>query len=45
MAAEQCEATHRSPTATGEVEVRCVKPQGHEGQHEGRVKVFPVRWD
>jgi hypothetical protein len=45
METEQCAATHRSPTATGEVEVRCRKAPGHDGKHEGKVGPFPVRWD
>lgn len=45
METEQCAATHRSPTATGEVEVRCTKKAGHDGKHEAWVKVFPIRWD
>lgn len=44
MATETCTATHTSPTATGDVVVPCRKPAGHDGQHEGRVGVFPVRW-
>jgi hypothetical protein len=46
--AETCTSTHLSPTATGDVEVRCQKPAGHveagDPQHEGKVSVFPVRW-
>lgn len=45
---ETCQATHDSPTATGDVTVHCAKPAGHveagDRQHEGRVGVFPVRW-
>lgn len=45
---DTCAATHTSPTATGDVEVRCGKPAGHvaagDPQHEGRVGPFPVRW-
>lgn len=45
MATEQCEATHVSPTATGEVKVRCVLPRGHGGRHQAKVGVFPINWD
>jgi len=45
---ETCTATHDSPTANGDVEVRCAKPADHvdqgDVQHEGRVGAFPVRW-
>lgn len=45
---EACSATKTSPTAEGDVEVRCTKPAGHvdagDEQHEGRVGAFPVRW-
>lgn len=45
---ETCEATHVSPTAVGDVEVRCGKPAGHvergDERHEGKVGPFPVRW-
>jgi len=45
---ETCEATHISPTAVGDVEVRCAKPAGHvergDPQHEAWIKAFPVRW-
>jgi hypothetical protein len=46
---ETCSATKISPTANGDIEVRCVKRPGHvaEGdlKHEAWVqKVFPVRW-
>jgi hypothetical protein len=37
-----------TPTATGDIPVRCAKHPDHvtEGdpQHEGRLGVFPVRW-
>ena len=43
-----CAATKLSPTATGDIEVRCAKPAGHvaagDPQHEGKVGAFPVRW-
>jgi hypothetical protein len=46
---ETCAATKASPTATGDVEVRCQKAPGHvaqgDPQHEGKVGPFPVRWD
>jgi len=45
---EQCAATKTSPTAEGDVEVRCKKKPGHveagDPQHEGKVGPFPVRW-
>lgn len=45
---ETCPATHTSPTAVGDVEVRCRKPAGHveagDPQHEGRIGAFHVRW-
>jgi hypothetical protein len=45
---EACTATKLSPTAEGDVEVRCAKPAGHvergDPQHEGKVGPFPVRW-
>jgi hypothetical protein len=45
---EICTATKMSPTATGDIAVRCTKPAGHvtagDPQHEGKVGVFPVRW-
>lgn len=49
MEQQQCTATKSSPTAEGDVEVRCAKKPGHveagDPQHEGWVrKVFPVRW-
>lgn len=48
MSEETCAARKFSPTAEGDVEVRCAKPAGHVGQgdpqHEGWIKVFPVRW-
>jgi hypothetical protein len=43
-----CPATKTSPTATGDVEVRCTKPAGHvaagDPQHEAKLGVFPIRW-
>jgi hypothetical protein len=51
METGQCAATHRSPTAAGEVEVRCTKEPGHDRpgepdrRHEGQVGPFPIRWD
>jgi hypothetical protein len=46
--AETCASTHVSPTATGDVTVRCRKPAGHvaagDPQHEGKIGAFPVRW-
>jgi hypothetical protein len=48
MSEETCTATKTSPTAVGDVEVRCQKPSGHvkdgDPQHEGKVGPFPVRW-
>lgn len=48
MSEETCEATHVSPTAVGDVEVRCQKAPDHveagDPQHEGKVGPFPVRW-
>jgi hypothetical protein len=44
MTAETCTATRTTDTATGSIDVRCTKPPGHGGQHEGRVGAFPVRW-
>ena len=44
MTTETCAATHTSPAAGGDLEVRCARPVGHDGQHEGKVGVFPVRW-
>lgn len=48
METEACAATHLSPTAEGDVEVRCLKPAGHvalgDARHEGKVGPFPVRW-
>jgi hypothetical protein len=45
---EQCSAVKMRPTATGEVQVRCVKPAGHveagDLDHEGKTGVFPLRW-
>jgi hypothetical protein len=45
---ETCAATHISPTATGDREVRCAKDADHvergDDEHEGRLGVFPVRW-
>lgn len=45
---ETCAATKFSPTATGDIEVRCAKEPDHvergDDWHEGRVGVFPVRW-
>jgi len=51
MNEQTCAATHQSPTAAGEVEVRCTKKAGHDEadgpdrRHEGKVGAFPVRWD
>jgi len=48
MAIETCTATKLSPTAEGDVEVRCGKTAGHvedgDPQHEGKVGPFHVRW-
>lgn len=45
---EQCSATHVSPTAVGDLEVRCAKEPGHvergDRQHEVWRGVFPIRW-
>ena len=42
-----CPATQDGNTATGAVDIRCRKPPGHDGRHEGRVgegKGMPVYW-
>ncbi|MEU7869458.1 sigma-70 family RNA polymerase sigma factor [Dactylosporangium sp. NPDC049140] len=39
-----CAATKTTTTATGELEVRCTKPAGHEGPHEVKLGAFPIRW-
>ncbi|MEV6924189.1 hypothetical protein AB0M46_06710 [Dactylosporangium sp. NPDC051485] len=48
MEIANCPATKISPTATGDIEVRCTKPTGHvetgDPQHEAKLGVFPVRW-
>lgn len=48
MTTETCAATHTSPTAYGDLEVRCAKDPDHveqgDDQHEAWVGVFPVRW-
>jgi hypothetical protein len=45
---QTCPATKTTPTATGDVEVRCTKPADHTAQgdptHEAKVGAFPVRW-
>lgn len=45
----ECGATKLTPTATGDLEVRCAKTPDHvaagDPVHEAWVqKVFPVRW-
>lgn len=46
--AATCAAMKTTPTADGDLEVRCAKPAGHvergDLQHEAKVGVFPVRW-
>lgn len=48
MEINSCPSVKISPTATGDVEVRCTKPAGHtaagDPQHEARLGVFPIRW-
>lgn len=48
MATKTCTATHISPTANGDVQVRCVKTADHvqrgDPQHEAWIGPFPVRW-
>lgn len=48
MSEPTCTATHTSPAAGGDLEVRCARDPDHVEQgddwHEGRVGVFPVRW-
>lgn len=43
-----CTAVKLTPTATGDVPVRCAKHLDHEASgdpvHEARLGVFPVRW-
>lgn len=43
-----CTAVKLTPTATGDVPVRCAKHPDHvsagDPVHEARVGVFPVRW-
>lgn len=43
-----CTAVKLTPTATGDVAVRCTKHPDHvttgDPVHEGKVGVFPVRW-
>jgi hypothetical protein len=45
---ETCAATKTTPTANGDLEVRCRKEADHvergDDQHEAWVGVFPVRW-
>ena len=45
---ETCAATHTSPTANGDLEVRGAREPGHvaagDPVHEAWVGVFPVRW-
>ncbi|UWP81689.1 hypothetical protein [Dactylosporangium fulvum] len=45
---ETCTAVKVTPTAAGDVEVRCAKPADHvtrgDLQHEARLGAFPVRW-
>lgn len=45
---EICTAVKSTPTASGDVEVRCTKPAGHvergDRQHEAKLGAFPVRW-
>lgn len=48
MTTETCTARKRTPTATGDLEVRCALAPDHveqgDEQHEAWVGVFPVRW-
>lgn len=48
MATETCAATKKTPTANGDLEVRCARDPDHvalgDDQHEAWVGVFPVRW-
>ncbi|GAB3862553.1 hypothetical protein ACFPIJ_55685 [Dactylosporangium cerinum] len=43
-----CAAVKLTPTATGDLPVRCTKHPDHvsagDPVHEARVGVFPVRW-
>ncbi len=43
-----CAAVKLTPTATGDIPVRCTKHPDHvtagDPVHEARVGVFPVRW-
>ncbi|WP_432831165.1 hypothetical protein [Dactylosporangium sp. CA-092794] len=37
--------TKTTPTASGDVEVRCTKPANHpDPQHEAKLGAFPIRW-
>ncbi|WP_432831174.1 hypothetical protein [Dactylosporangium sp. CA-092794] len=43
--AKTCPATKTTPTASGDVEVRCTKPANHpDPQHEAKLGAFPIRW-
>jgi hypothetical protein len=48
MEINTCPATKSTPTAAGDVEVRCAKPADHaaggDAQHEAKLGVFPIRW-
>jgi hypothetical protein len=48
MEITNCAAVKTTPTATGDVEVRCTKPADHvergDHEHEAKLGVFPVRW-
>lgn len=48
MSEETCGATKTTPTAGGDLEVRCARDPDHVEQgdpvHEAWVGVFPVRW-
>jgi hypothetical protein len=45
MEIKTCEAVKLTPTATGDIPVRCTKPAGHpEPLHEAKLGAFPVRW-
>jgi len=49
MEITSCAAVKTTPTATGDIQVRCAKPADHvahgDPQHEARLGAFPVRWE